>query len=246
MYEYFYPLLALQAFCIYHAYKTRQEQKWYWMIIFFPYVGCLIYLYEAFYSRRTVSNLTEGLKQVVNSNYRLEQLEAAVKFSNSAQNKMNLADAYVAFGRNPEAISLYQECLTGYMSDDSSLKLKLLHAFYQNGQYSECIELGRQLSADKTFANALERISLAQAYSKAGQPDAATREFEAMDRPFTNFEHRYAYARHLADLGDVAGAREKVNEVLSEKEMMKSLERRTHREAISKIRDLSRQLQSAR
>ena len=34
MYEYFYPLLALQGFCIYHAYKTRQEHKWYWMLIF--------------------------------------------------------------------------------------------------------------------------------------------------------------------------------------------------------------------
>lgn len=108
MYEYFYPLLALQAFCIYHVYKTRQEQKWYWMIIFFPYVGCLIYLYEAFYSRRTVSNLTEGFKQVVNSNYRIEQLEAALRFSNTAKNKMDLAGAYVAIGRNADAITLYK------------------------------------------------------------------------------------------------------------------------------------------
>lgn len=244
MYEYFYPLLALQAFCVYHAYKTRQEQKWYWMIIFFPYVGCLIYLYEAFYSRRTVSSITEGLKHVVNSNYRIEQLEAALRFSNSAKNKMDLADAYVAIGRNADAITLFRECLSGYMSDDNSLKLKLLHAYFQNGDFEECIKLGRELSGDKQFANASERISLALAYYKAGQPEAATREFEAMDRPFTNFEHRYAYARYLADTGNTAAAREKVNEVLSETEMMKGLERKTHREAISKVRDLSRQLQS--
>ena len=46
----------------------------------------------------------KGLKQVVNSNYRIEQLESAVKFSNSAWNKMDLADAYVAIGRNGEAV----------------------------------------------------------------------------------------------------------------------------------------------
>ncbi len=244
MYEYFYPLLALQGFCIYHAYKTRQEQKWYWMIIFFPYVGCLIYLYEAFYSRRTVSNIAEGLKQVVNSNYRIEQLESAVKFSNSAKNKMDLADAYVAIGRNAEAVSLYSDCLSGHLADDGPLKTKLLHAFYQNRQFEDCARLGSQLVNDKEFRNSEERINLAMAYHHLGNNDMAIREFEAMDRTFTNFEHRYAYSQYLLLIGRKDEAREKVTELLSEIEMMKSLERRTHREAIGKIKDLSRQLRN--
>lgn len=216
------------------------------MIIFFPVVGCLIYLYEAFYSRRTVSTITEGLKSVVNSNYRIEQLEAALRFSNSAKNKIDLADAYVVIGRNAEAISLYEECRVGYMADDVFLKFKLLHAFYQNGQYENCITLGQQLTGDKQFANAPERISLAYAYYKAGQLDAATREFDAMDRSFTNFEHRYAYTHYLVETGNIAAAKEKVTELLAETEMMKGLERKTHREAIGKIRELSRRLQTAK
>ena len=132
------------------------------------------------------------------------------------------------------------------MSDDNSLKVKLLHAFYQNGEHDSCIKLGRELANDKQFVNAPERISLANAYHKLGQSDEAIREFESMDRPFTNFEHRYAYACYLAEVGNIATAKEKVNEVLSETEMMKGLERKTHRDAINKMRDLSRQLENAR
>ena len=242
MYGYFYPLLALQAFCIFHAYKTRQAQKWYWMIIFFPYVGCLIYLYEAFYSRRIVSNITEGFNQVVNSNYRIEQLESAVKFSSSAKNKMDLADAYVAIGRHGEAVALYEDCLTGHLADDAFLKMKLLHAYYDNSQFEACIKLGEQLKYDKAFKDAQERICLALAYHQLGHSELATREFEAMDRTFTNFEHRHAYAQYLLSVNNRNVAEEKVTELLSEIEMMKDIERRTHREAINKIKALSRQL----
>jgi hypothetical protein len=244
MYGYFYPLLALQAFCIFHAYKTRQDQKWYWMIIFFPYVGCLIYLYEAFYSRRTVSNIAEGIKQVVNSNYRIEQLETAVKFSGSAKNKMDLADAYVAIGRHSEAVALYEDCLTGHLADDTSLKTKLLHAYYSNSDFQSCIRLGEQLVRDKAFKDAPERISLALAYHRHGQTELAIREFEVMDRTFTNFEHRYAYAQFLLTINKRDSAREKVTELLSEIAMMKDIERRTHREAVNKIKELSRQLRN--
>jgi hypothetical protein len=244
MYGYFYLLFALQAFCIYHAYKSRQDQKWYWMIMLFPYVGCLLYLYDAFYSRRTVAHIAEGLKQVVNSNYYVDQLEAAVKFNASTKSRTDLADAYIGAGRNGEAVAIYEECLSGYMADDVPLKMKLLHAYYQNEQFEDCIKTGGQLGGDKEFANANERISLARAYDKVGQIESAAREFEAMDRPFTNFEHRYAYAQHLMSYEGKEAAKVKLTEMRSEIEMMKGLERSTHREAITRINELFRQVTS--
>lgn len=242
MYNYLYPLFALQAFCIVHAYRTRQDQKWYWMIIFFPYVGCLIYLYETFYSRQTVAGLAEGLKQVVNSNYRIEQLESAVKFSSNAKNKTDLADAYIDIGRNSEAVVLFEECLTGYLADDNILKMKLLNAYYMNRRFEDCIRLGEQLVHDKEFKNAPERIQLALAYHQTGRRESALREFEGMDRSFSNYEHRHAYAHFLANIGELKAAKEKIEEIQSEVEMMKSVERKTHREAIAKVEALSRQL----
>src|SRR4051812_13448934 len=93
---YYTPFLILQAFCLYHAYKNNNQQKWYWIIIFFPVVGCVIYLYDNFYSKHKLQSISEVAKNLVNSNRRIEQLERDVKFNDNVTNKVNLADAYMA------------------------------------------------------------------------------------------------------------------------------------------------------
>jgi hypothetical protein len=238
MFTYFYPLFLLQGFCLYHAYKSRTDQKWYWMIIFFPYVGCLLYLYDAFYSRRTVSNLTEGIKQVVNSNYKIERLEREVKFSNNNKNKIDLADAYLENGRPADAVILFEDCMQGYMADDETLKKKLLHALFLDGKYERCIPLGRGLLNTKSFKNSLERISFAQALYHDGNTEEAVKHFEEMDRPFTNYEHRYAFCQFLINTGKNSEAQEKLDELTSEIDLMKGVERKTHREIIRQIKYL--------
>ncbi len=242
MYNFFYPLLVLQGFCLYHAYKTRADQKWYWMIIFFPLIGCLIYLYEAFYSRRTVSTLTEGLKQVVNRNYRIEQLEREVSFSNSTKNKIDLADAYLENGRIQDAVNLYEDCSKGYMADDEPLKKKLIHALFLNEQFDKSIQLGRELADSKQFKSSPERISFAKALYHQGFADEAFKHFEDMDRSFSNYDHRYAYCQFLISTGKVSEARGKLTELLNEIDHMKSMERKIHREVIYNIKELYRQL----
>src|SRR5688572_7886882 len=124
------PLLILQAFCVYHAYKNNVEQRWYWLIIFFPLVGCLIYLYHNFYNQSTVQTISQGVKGVVNSNYRVEQLEKALRFNDNVANKVNLADAYAKLGRFEEAIELYTDCLSGFMAEDPELRMKVVHAAF--------------------------------------------------------------------------------------------------------------------
>ena len=246
MYNYFYPLLVLQGFCLYHAYKNRTDQKWYWLIIFFPYIGCFIYLYDAFYSRRNVGTIAEGLKQVVNSNYKIDRLEREAKFSNSTKNKIDLADAYLENGRIQEAVDMYEECSGGYMADDEPLKRKRLHALFLNNQFEKCILLGRELSGTKQFKDSYERISFASALHHEGFTDEALKHFEEMDRSFTNYDHRYAYCLFLISIGKTTEANEKLAEMIDEINHMKSLERKTHREIISSIRDLHRQQQGKR
>jgi hypothetical protein len=84
----YYPLIiGLQAFCIYHAYKNNSEQKWFWLIIFFPLIGCIIYLYHHFYSKENVRTISEGIKETVDKNYQTRKLEDKLNFSDSVQNK---------------------------------------------------------------------------------------------------------------------------------------------------------------
>lgn len=242
MISWFYIMLALQGFCLYHAYQSRTDQKWYYLIIFIPYIGCFIYLYDAFYNRRSVTQVTEVLKQAVNSNYRVEQLEKEAQFNNSATNNIRLADAYIEIGRYSEAADLYDNCRVGFLADDESLRRKLLKARYLNGEFDKCVALGEELLSVKEFKNSEERIGLALALHKLGKTEQARKHFEDMNRTFTNYVQREAYCQFLISTNDLPAARELASELAGEFEMMKGPERRIHRNVIRQISDLQQSL----
>lgn len=238
MFGYYTPVLLLQAFCLYHAYRNNTQQMWYWLIIFFPVVGCVIYLYNSFYSRHHIKNLAEGVKGVVNSNYRIEQLEKELRFSDTMKNRTNLADAYVKIGRYAEAIELYSASLQGFMADDPTLRMKLVHAHFLNRDYESAVRLGDQLGSEKSFKNAEERIAYAWALHHQGDTERATQVFDDMDRTFTNYPHRLEYCKFLLETGRRDEASAKLAELIAEFDHMDSTERRLKRNVMREIRGL--------
>lgn len=240
MLGFYTPLLILQAFCLYHAYRNNAEQRWYWLIIFIPAIGCAIYLYNNFYSRRTIQNLSEGVKEVINTNYRIEQLEKALRFSDNATNKLNLADAYMHYGRFKDAMSLYKECLGGFMGDDPTIKMKLIEAAFYAQDYTTAVSYGETLEQDSQFKKSDARIAYAWSLHHSGLSEKAGVVFEDMDRPFTNYKQRLAYCTYLKESNKVEALRNLLSELLGEFEHMKSHERRMHRDSIRQIEDFAR------
>lgn len=243
MFGFYTPILILQSLCIYHAYRNNSEQKWYWLIIFFPAIGCLIYLYHHFYSRQNISSLAEGVKVVINSNYKIERLEKELKFADTVVNKSRLADEYVKVGRYSEAINLYADCLKGFMADDPHLMIKLVHAHYLNSEFEQAVQVGDKLKTEKLFRDAIERIGYALALAQVGQKVRAEEMFIDMDRPFTNYEHRIAYSRFLIEEGRVEESKTKLLELLDEFNHMEKMERRQKSDLVQEIKNLLGSLQ---
>jgi hypothetical protein len=240
MYGLYTPILLLQAFCIYHAYKNGVENRWYLFIILFPLFGCVFYLIHHFNNRSSIKNITEVVKGVVNSNYKIEQLEAAYQFTDTFTNRVNLADAYLEVGRSEDAIKLYKESLSGFMADDLHLRMKLLHALYVNNSYLEAVELGSILERDPVFKKSLPRIAYAWALHHSGRTDSAEQIFQDMDKSNTNYEHRLEYCKFLQRLGRTEDMRSKTQELLSEIEFMRGPERKLNRETINELRELEK------
>lgn len=238
MLGYYTPVLLLQAFCLYHAYKNGTQQRWYWLILFFPLVGCLIYLYNNFYSKNNVRTIAESVKVVINTNYRMELLEKELRFSDTVSNKTNLADEYMKNGRYEDAIVLYGDCLKGFMADDPTIRTKLVHAYYLHGAHHKAIEYGCALESEKSFRNAEERIAYAQALHRVDKTEEAEIVFLDMDRTFTNYPHRMAYCKFLMETDKRELAKEKLAELVAEFEHMGSAERRLKRTVIKEISGL--------
>jgi hypothetical protein len=238
MFGLYTPILLLQAFCIYHAYRNNAESRWYWFIAIFSVFGCAFYLYENFYSRRNINNLSETVKTVVNTNYQLEKLEQAYKFSDNLTNTIGLADAYVKYARYDEALKLYSSASTGFMADDPGIQMKLLNAHFLNKNYAEAIAVGQELASQKSFLNAEQRIDYAWALYCDGKTDSAEVIFKDLDRSYTNYPHRLAYCQFLFETGKQEEMQMKAASILEEFEHMKGPERKLYRDIIQEIRAL--------
>lgn len=238
MYGYYTPILLFQAFCIYHAYRNNAEQRWYWLILLFPLIGCIIYFIHTFNNRETLDSLKETVKHTVAPNHRIEQLEKALRFSENMQNKLNLADAYVEFARYQDAIPLYTDCLQGFMSDDLSMRMKLLYAHYMNGDYKAAVECGNTLESEKLFKDSEERVAFAWALFHSGDREGAEKIFENMDKSFTNYYHRLEYCKFLLQVEKAESAKSTFNTMLEEYEQMQATERRLKKNIFREVRDL--------
>lgn len=238
MIGYYTPVLILQAFCLYHAYRNNSMQSWFWLILFLPGIGCAIYLYHHFYNRSNIETLAEGVKNVVNTNYRLEQLERAHRLSDNITTKSNLAAAYATYGRFDDAITLYKECLTGFMSDDPQLQMRLLQTYFLKKDYEATVSLGQRLEDEKEFRKSEERVSFAWALYYVGNIPDAEKEFQDMDKSSANHWKRMEYAKFLILTGKQDIARDKLTTLLQEFDLMRGGERKVNGATIREVRDL--------
>jgi hypothetical protein len=223
--SYYYIIMAFQGFCLFHAYKNGTGQKWYWLIIFLPFIGCLIYLYENFYTPRSMGDITEGVKGLVYSNYAVEKLEKEVKYSETITNKMNLADAYTERGRCDEAIKLYESCRKGYYETNPDLLRKMVQAYYLKRDYTKVVELGQQLTSAKGLGDSEDKIAYSWALHYTGDTPKAEAEFKKLDAKFANFQARIEFAKFYIETSRPNDAKRILTAIIDEHEGMDSYER---------------------
>jgi len=107
----YYLIVALQAFCIYHLYKNKNEIYWYFLIIFIPILGSLIYIIVKVYNRRDADKIQQELTTIINPTKHINDLIKKLEFSETFQNKVNLADAYFDMGGFKNAINHYEDAI---------------------------------------------------------------------------------------------------------------------------------------
>jgi hypothetical protein len=235
---FYYPIMALQAFCLFHAYKNNTAQKWYWIILFIPLIGCLIYLYENFYTPNSIGNLTEGVKGFVYSNYAVEKLEKEVKYSETYTNKLNLADAYTERGRFDEALKLYESCRKGNYESNPDLLRKMLQALFLKKDYAKTVEIGKQLESAKNSGDLEDKIAYSWALHFTGETAKGEEEFKKLDVKFANFPARLEYARFLIEINRSNDAKKTLNAIIDDHAGMDSYEKKLKKEVANQAKRL--------
>ena len=107
----YYLIVAFQAFCIYHLIKNRNDYYWIFLIIFLPLIGCIIYLVTQVYNKRDANKIQESITNILVPTKRVKALQKKLEFSETYQNKVNLADAFFDMKDYVNAIKYYEEAI---------------------------------------------------------------------------------------------------------------------------------------
>jgi hypothetical protein len=159
----YYIIGGLQAICAFHAYRNGKLDKWIWLIVFLPVIGCLIYLYKEVLSNRRINTPKINVGAVFNPGGKLKKLEDDVRFTDTFANRIRLADAYLDAGFTDKAVEIYTASLTGAFAGNEHVMAKLIIAYYKQERYAEILPIAKKLYKLPQFPRSQAHLTYALA-----------------------------------------------------------------------------------
>jgi hypothetical protein len=234
---FYYITLGLQAICVIHCIYKRKQYTWLLLIIFIPLLGCLVYIFSEIFTGREIQNLQSGITTILNPSGSIKKLEENLRFSDTFNNKVMLADALLAAGQTDRAIELYESALTGTFTENEYVLTQLITAYFQVKRFAEIIPIAKKLYRLPQFPRSRAHILYAMALENTGNSEQAEKEFMTMKARFSDFEARYQYGQFLIRAGREEEARQIFTSMLDEASYLSPRERRSNRTWLMKTKE---------
>ena len=228
--NYFYIFtIVLQAVCVIHCIRKGTQSNWIWIIIFLPLIGSLAYIFTEIFTDREIQNVQSGIGTLFSARGRIKRLENNLRFSDTFNNRIALADACHADGQIEKAITLYESSLEGNFTENEYVLGQLIKAYYQIKRYSDIIPIAQRIYKIPQFSLSRQHVLYAIALANSGQAAAAEKEFKMMKARFSNYEARFQYARFMIANNRSEEARQLLKEMTGEVSHLSTRERRHNR-----------------
>jgi len=244
---FYYITIGLQLVCVIHCLKKGNTGGyWIWLIIFLPVIGCIAYLFMEVFTGREFEKVQSGVGTIINPAGRIRKLEANLRFSDTFNNRVALADEYLERGFADRAIELYESSLTGNFTENEYVQSKLMLAYFEKQRYEEIIPLGQRLSASPQFPRSKAHIIYALALGYVRKEQDAEREFLEMKSKFSNYEARYQFAMFLARANRLDEAYQLLTDMVNESSHLTPRERNINRKWLQLTKIELQKLQNAK
>jgi hypothetical protein len=173
---------------------------------------------------------------------KINTLEEEVELSDTVNNRIRLADAYMEKADYEKAVELYRSCISPLTEDDEELNKKLLTAYYSNNDFLNTIQLGEKLNKEKSFFHAIEKTFFAWAYFELHDDEKAEALFKEMNIQNTNYYQRKEYAKFLIEIERHDDAKVIIEETLEEISYMEPYEQNLIKEKMKEIAALKNRI----
>lgn len=193
-------VVLFQIACIVHAVRNNNA-GWIWIILFFPFVGCIIYLAtEVRGVGRGGRKLAGQLVDVVQPSRKLEALRAQLEHAPTVNNRLALAEECVRQKRYEEALQLY-ETSGAHKDDPEVLKQRATVQFEMGNATAAKATLDHLFDVHPRERTPGNRLLFARVIEALGDTDAALEAYEAARPGAIGDEARCRHAGVLEKAG---------------------------------------------
>jgi hypothetical protein len=185
-----------------------------------------------------IDKVQEGLSTVINPSKKITDLEKRLKFSNSFDNQVALADAYLEAEHFEKAIENYEASLKDVFKEDFYVLSKLQEAHYFSSQFEKAKEYAERIKDNSKFKKSRASFLYALSLEKEGNIEAAEERLKTFDAPYARYQERLELAKFFIRNGKTTEARELLYEIATESEGMSKTSYRQNRVLIKKAKEL--------
>lgn len=224
-----------------HALRTGREMYWLFILFMFPLLGSIVYAVAVWLpdvrqsrgARRMLSRVGEAL----DPGRELREAQDAFELSPTVQNRLRLADAWLADGKAEQAAPLYAACLQGLYRDDADITIRYAKALLEAGQGAAARSTLESLIAQQPdLRSPAGHLVYARAVAACGDRAQARHEFDAVLAQSDAFEPRAIYADLLAEWGEPQAAQALAQEALRHLKRMPKHTRELEAQWIERLR----------
>jgi len=196
---------ALSLGLVVHCIKTGRNTIWVYLLVVLmslPFVGAALYvgveLLPDMLRSRTSRRAMRGLRTTLDPEGNLRKFENEAKVTGNVASRQRYADELVRLGRAPEALPIYQTCLTGVFLDDPKLLLGYARAQFEAGDAAGARKtLDDLIAKNPDFKSPEGHLLYARALEAEGNLSKALSEYAAIAEYFPGAEAAVRYARLL-------------------------------------------------
>ncbi|WP_034057449.1 CDC27 family protein [Lacinutrix jangbogonensis] len=239
---FYYLTIALQGFCIYHLIKNRNQYYWIFLILFIPVIGSIIYLVTQVYNKRDADVIKENLTSVLIPTKKVKDLEKKLQFSETFQNRLDVADAFFEIKDYSNAITHYEVALKDETQNNYFILEQLIASYYNLKDYNKTIVYAEKLMSYPEFKQSKSEFIYGLALDKTGDYEAAEKHLKSIDQRYSNYSERLVLANFFIAKEKGDEAIEILNEIAIESQHMTKLNKRKYRETISEVEKLLKSL----
>jgi hypothetical protein len=209
---YYLPILLLQIACAVHVVRTGRDFIWLWVVIFFSFIGCVVYIITQVLpylgQSHTVRKAKKTASRILDPEGEKRRIEARLALSDTLDNRTALARECMNRGDYTNAADLFRSCLKGMYAHDPAIMLDLARALFAQDDYAGTRQTLQELiEKNPGYKSPEGHLLFARALEGLGENDKALQEYTVLDNSYPGVEARARHALLLKRLGRADEAR---------------------------------------